>query len=141
MDYLELSTTQKSGIFLIIFALMFLWMGIMFFFDQGLLSVGNIGLFVGMIMTVGPKKMVQLFSHGDRIGTMFFFSGFFLVLFGGWAWLGITLQVIGFVLIFRKLFPLILSCARCVPILGPLLSLPFVGGFLDRIFGTLHKDT
>lgn len=52
-------------------------------------------------MIVGPQKIMQIFTEGNVFGSICFFLGFFMVLFKGWAWLGMLIEIFGFVNLFR----------------------------------------
>jgi hypothetical protein len=47
---------------------------------------------------------MQIFTEGNVFGTLCFFVGFFLVLFRGWAWLGMPIEIFGFVNTFKYPF-------------------------------------
>eukprot|EP01127_Copromyxa_protea_P016425 TRINITY_DN4882_c0_g1_i2.p1 TRINITY_DN4882_c0_g1~~TRINITY_DN4882_c0_g1_i2.p1 ORF type:complete len:118 (-),score=9.44 TRINITY_DN4882_c0_g1_i2:128-481(-) len=109
-------------------------------FDQGLMSVGNLGFMAGITMTAGPAKIFTIFKEGNIFGTASFFFGFFLVLLKGWAWLGMLIELFGFINIFRSFFPLILTCARYVPILGSFLSLPGIDSVVSYFENQLPQS-
>ncbi|KAK3247751.1 hypothetical protein CYMTET_42760 [Cymbomonas tetramitiformis] len=92
----------KIGIGLTFFGILFTGLGVVFFFDQGLLSLGNLLFLAGVTLTIGTQRTVNFFLKRRKNfkGSAFFFGGLFLVLYG-WAMVGMILESYGFVLLFR----------------------------------------
>nr|GMD13135.1 vesicle transport protein GOT1-like [Ipomoea batatas] len=90
------------------FGVFFSFLGIIFFFDKGLIAMGNILFFSGVALTIGLKSSMQFFTKRTNFkGTMSFGAGFFLVVIG-WPILGMILEAYGFIILFsgllKKLF-------------------------------------
>uniref|UniRef100_A0A8C9SX67 Golgi transport 1Ba n=1 Tax=Scleropages formosus TaxID=113540 RepID=A0A8C9SX67_SCLFO len=63
---------------------------------------------------------------------LFFLGGVFVVLIG-WPMVGMVLEIYGFFLLFRGFFPVAVGFIRRIPILGSLLNLPGISGFVDKV--------
>ncbi|KAI8872220.1 Got1-domain-containing protein [Ramicandelaber brevisporus] len=131
-----LSDTQKIGVGLTGFGVFFTFMGIMLFFDSGLIAIGNVLFLSGVVLIIGPQKTGSFFfSKPQKLrGTICFFGGIVLV-FMKWPVFGILLEAFGFVNLFGDFFPVALSFLRRLPIIGTFLCLPGVAHVLDRIAG------
>ncbi len=71
---------RKIGIGLTCFGSLFLVMGVMFFFDRGLLLLGNTLFLAGITALIGAKKTVKFFLNPAKIrGTLCFIIGILLV--------------------------------------------------------------
>ncbi|KTF71194.1 hypothetical protein cypCar_00049156 [Cyprinus carpio] len=64
--------------------------------------------------------------------TSFFLGGVFIVLIG-WPIIGVFLEFYGFFLLFRGFFPVVVGFIRRIPVLGYLLNLPFISGYVDKV--------
>mmetsp|Transcript_39154 Transcript_39154/g.75038 ORF Transcript_39154/g.75038 Transcript_39154/m.75038 type:complete len:139 (-) Transcript_39154:250-666(-) len=124
----------KIGIGLTFFGVVFTILGVMFFFDQGLLSLGNLLFLSGVTLTIGGKRTFNFFFKRKRNfkGTGCFFGGLLLVLYG-WALLGMIVETYGFVLLFSDFFPTVVMFLRRLPVIGPLLNLPGVKSVVNKI--------
>jgi hypothetical protein len=75
-------------------------LGIILFFDGGLLAIGNILYLFGITLIIGIQKTIQFFMRKEKIrGTLCFFIGVFLV-FLKYAFIGVVIEVFGFVNLF-----------------------------------------
>mmetsp|Transcript_12910 Transcript_12910/g.17654 ORF Transcript_12910/g.17654 Transcript_12910/m.17654 type:complete len:139 (+) Transcript_12910:296-712(+) len=124
----------KIGIGLTFFGVIFTVLGVVFFFDQGLLSLGNLLFLSGVAVTIGGRRTFNFFFKRKRNykGTAFFLGGLLLVLYG-WALLGMILESYGFVLLFSDFFPTVLIFLRRIPVIGPILNLPGVKSVVNKI--------
>lgn len=114
---------------------LFLFLGIVFFFDATLLALGNVLFVAGIAMLIGPQKTLLFFARKQKIrGTICFFSGMALV-FLRWTFVGMIIEMVGFLNLFGDFFPVILNFLRQVPIVGQLLSLPVIGAAMDHLAG------
>ncbi|KAF9578980.1 Golgi Transport [Lunasporangiospora selenospora] len=130
-----LSDTQKIGVGLTAFGLFFMLMGVILFFDGGLLAIGNILFLAGLTLVIGAQKTVYFFARRQKIrGTMCFFGGILLV-FIKWPILGVIVELFGFINLFGDFFPVIISFLRRLPIIGNILSAPGVSKVVDRLSG------
>uniref|UniRef100_A0A3Q3QMZ4 Golgi transport 1Bb n=1 Tax=Monopterus albus TaxID=43700 RepID=A0A3Q3QMZ4_MONAL len=84
-------------------------------------------LFVsGLSFIIGLERTLRFFFQRHKVkATSFFLGGVFVVLIG-WPIIGIILEIYGFFLLFRGFFPVAVGFIRRVPVLGSLLSLPWI---------------
>ncbi|KAG0046064.1 Golgi Transport [Gryganskiella cystojenkinii] len=130
-----LSDTQKIGVGLTAFGLFFMLMGVMMFFDGGLLAIGNILFLSGLTLVIGTQKTLYFFARRQKIrGTVCFFGGILLV-FIKWPKIGVLVELIGFINLFGDFFPVILGFLRRLPVIGNILSAPGIAKVVDRIVG------
>mmetsp|Transcript_19531 Transcript_19531/g.32822 ORF Transcript_19531/g.32822 Transcript_19531/m.32822 type:complete len:139 (+) Transcript_19531:321-737(+) len=124
----------KIGIGLTFFGVMFTILGVVFFFDQGLLSLGNLLFVTGVTVTIGAKRTFNFFLKRRRNykGSVFFLGGLFLVLYG-WAFVGMILESYGFVLLFSDFFPTVVMFLRRLPVIGQIMNLPGVKSVVNKI--------
>jgi len=93
------------GLGLLGFAISFLFLSIMLFFDGGLMALGNIFLIAGLILSVGLRKSLGFFFDKKRItATLCLALGICIVLLG-WPAVGIILELYGLSIILRGIFP------------------------------------
>jgi len=72
-------------------------------------------------------------------GTAAFFGGIFIVLIG-WPLIGMCIEVYGFILLFSGFFPVAINFLRRMPVIGQVLSLPYISSFADRIAGESRSN-
>ncbi|KAF8947386.1 Golgi Transport [Haplosporangium gracile] len=125
----------KIGVGLTAFGLFFMLMGVMMFFDGGLLAIGNILFLAGLTMVIGPQKTMFFFARPQKIrGTICFFMGILLI-FIKWPIIGILVELFGFINLFGDFFPVIIGFLRRLPVIGNILSAPGISKVVDRISG------
>jgi len=123
---------RKIGIGLTVGGFLFTILGILLFFDKGLLGLGNILFLSGVVLIIGMKKTSRFFFQRRKAkGTACFMFGIFLV-FYGWSFFGILIEGFGFLNLFGDFFPVALGFLRQMPIIGNILTLPFMRSFTDR---------
>ncbi|KAI4993210.1 hypothetical protein ZWY2020_007523 [Hordeum vulgare] len=131
----EMNDLKKIGLGLTGFGVFFSFLGIVFFFDKGLIAMGNILFLSGLGLTIGLKSTMQFFTKPKNYkGTISFGAGFFLVLIG-WPFFGMLLEAYGFVVLFSGFWPTLAVFLQRIPILGWIFQQPFVTSFLDRYRG------
>ncbi|XP_078440538.1 vesicle transport protein GOT1-like [Wolffia australiana] len=131
----EMNDRKKIGLGLTGFGILFSILGVLFFFDKGLLAMGNILFVSGVMLTIGLKSTVQFFTKRRNYkGTISFSIGFFLVLIG-WPVVGMILESYGFIVLFSGFWPTLAVFLQRIPVLGWLFQQPFVTAFLDRYRG------
>jgi len=132
---LQISDTQKIGIGLVGFGVAFLFLGVLFLFDKGLLAIGNILFLSGLAFVIGLERTFRFFfqSHKAR-GSAAFFGGILIVLLG-WPLVGMVVELYGFVVLFSGFFPVVINFLRRIPVIGSFLNLPVIGPFLDKMSG------
>ncbi|XP_057765096.1 vesicle transport protein GOT1-like isoform X1 [Salvia miltiorrhiza] len=132
----EMNDRKKIGLGLTGFGVFFSFLGIIFFFDKGLLAMGNILFFSGVTLTIGLKSSAQFFMKRSNFkGTVSFGVGFFLVIIG-WPILGMIVEAYGFVVLFSGFWPTLAVFLQKMPIIGWLFQQPFVRSvmFLWHLF-------
>ncbi|KAL5217058.1 hypothetical protein ABZP36_017742 [Zizania latifolia] len=131
----EMNDLKKIGLGLTGFGIFFSILGIIFFFDKGLIAMGNILFLSGLGLTIGLKSTMQFFTKPKNYkGTISFGVGFFLVLIG-WPFFGMLLEAYGFVVLFSGFWPTLVVFLQRIPILGWIFQQPFITSFLDRYRG------
>ncbi|KAM0935474.1 putative vesicle transport protein, Got1/SFT2 [Dioscorea sansibarensis] len=131
----EMNDRKKIGLGLTGFGMFFSFLGIIFFFDKGLLAMGNILFVSGVMLTIGLKSTLQFFTKPKNYkGTISFGIGFLLVLMG-WAVTGMILEAYGFIILFSGFWPTLSVFLQRIPIIGWLFQQPFVTSFFDRYRG------
>ena len=74
---------RKIGIGLTCAGVLFLMLGVMLFFDKGLLAMGNILFLAGVVLIIGARKTGRFFFQRRKLrGTSCFLGGIMLVLVG-----------------------------------------------------------
>ncbi|CAM6123485.1 unnamed protein product [Calypogeia fissa] len=132
MAGLEMNDRKKIGIGLTGFGVLFSFLGVIFFFDKGLLAMGNILFVAGLTLTIGMKSTISFFFKPRNYkGSISFLVGFVLVLLG-WAILGMIVESYGFIVLFSGFWPTALVFLGRVPVLGILFRQPFFANFLHR---------
>lgn len=122
---------KKIGLGLTGFGIIFTFLGIIFFFEKGLLAIGNILFISGVSLTIGLKSTIQFFTKKSNFkGTVSFGIGFFILLMG-WPILGMILEGYGFILLFSGFWPTLAVFMQKIPILGWLLQQPFIRSLFD----------
>jgi hypothetical protein len=128
----EINDRRKIGIGLTGFGVLFSFLGIIFFFDKGLLAMGNILFVAGVMVTIGTKSTITFFLNPRNYkGSILFGTGFVLVLIG-WAVVGMVIETYGFFLLFSGFLPTVVVFLYRVPVLGRLLQQPVLVSFFDR---------
>lgn len=124
---------RKIGLGLTGFGVFFMFLGALFFFDRGLLAMGNILFLAGVTMIIGPKPTYRFFTRKrSRRGSVAFFLGFSLVLWG-WPMFGLIIESYGIFALFAGFLPTILMFLKKFPVLGKLLDKPAVKQLLNKI--------
>lgn len=131
-----LSDTQKIGVALTTFGGLFMLLGVALFFDGALLALGNILFISGLTLIIGPQKTFYFFARKQKMrGTACFFGGVLLV-FIKWPFVGMLVEMFGFLNLFGDFFPVVTTFLRQLPVIGTFLSLPYIRVFVDRISGS-----
>ncbi|CAB3260977.1 unnamed protein product [Arctia plantaginis] len=132
---IEITDTQKIGVGLAGFGITFLFLGVLLLFDKGLLAIGNILFISGLGCVIGLQRTFFFFFQRHKIKASASFFGGIIVVLLGWPMVGMVAEMYGFLLLFRGFLPAAVNFLRMVPVLGSLLSLPFIRGLVDRIAG------
>jgi hypothetical protein len=133
----------KIGIILVSLGLFFLALGIILFFDGGLLTIGNICLLSGFPFLLGFRNTLAFFNpfrRRDKLrALLLFFSGLTLVMVFRWAFIGIVLELAGMVLVFAGFLRNIVSTCRMLPVVGPLFDSRAVSWLVDKAEGASKR--
>lgn len=130
-----LSDNSKIGILCCSLGALFILLGVLFFFDAGLLAIGNVLFLVGIPLILGFQRTLAFFTSRARLrGTICFFLGIALVLYR-WALVGILVQGVGAVELFAKFLPMVVSLLERAPYVGPVLRAPGVSRAVDFLSG------
>mmetsp|Transcript_8207 Transcript_8207/g.30274 ORF Transcript_8207/g.30274 Transcript_8207/m.30274 type:complete len:144 (-) Transcript_8207:81-512(-) len=131
-----LDDRRKIGIGLTGFGVLFTFLGIMLFFDKGLLAMGNLLFLVGVTLTIGSRRAIKFFaSKRNWKGSAAFLGGLFLVVFVGWVFTGMMVELYGFVVLFSGFFPTVIMFLRRIPVIGSFLQMPGVRNVVNKMGG------
>lgn len=131
-----MSENRQIGTGLLALGGIFLFLGMLLFFDPGLLAIGDVLFLSGITMTIGARRtFVFFFKRKQMRGNLFFFGGVVLVFFR-WAVIGMGLQLVGFLNLFGPFIPIAVQAMRQTPVLGNILSLPIVSPIVDKLAGS-----
>ncbi|XP_075493761.1 vesicle transport protein GOT1-like [Primulina tabacum] len=131
----EMNDRKKIGLGLTGFGVFFSFLGIIFFFDKGLLAMGNILFMSGVALTIGLKSSMQFFLRSSNFkGSVSFGVGFFLVIIG-WPVLGMIIESYGFIVLFSGFWPTVAVFLQKIPVIGWLFQQPFVRTLIERYRG------
>jgi len=86
-----LTENQKIGVGLTALGVLFLSLGILFFFDTGLLIMGNLLFLSGLILSVGFSQFFVLFFDDQQLIPSFLFICGLILTFMKWPFFGFNL--------------------------------------------------
>ncbi|XP_077211975.1 got1/Sft2-like vescicle transport protein family [Tasmannia lanceolata] len=130
MSY-QLSERKKVGLGLIVCGILFTFLGVILFFDRGLLALGNILCLSGVALILGWRSTWQLFTRRMNYkGSVPFLAGLLLI-FVRWPIAGIVLEIYGSIILFGGFWPSVKAFLFQIPIVGWILQYQFL--FLDRM--------
>ena len=125
--------TTEIGVTLTGLGALFLFLGVVFFFDRGLLAMGNVLFLAGVIVILGVQSALKFFlKQKNYKGSLFFVVGVVLVVWG-WTLVGFGVELYGMWGLFAGVFPAMLTFLRTVPGLKTLLDMPAVKNVLNRV--------
>ncbi|EDV34823.1 uncharacterized protein Dana_GF19031 [Drosophila ananassae] len=138
---IEITDSQKIGIGLAGFGISFLFLGMLLLFDKGLLAIGNILFISGLGCVIGVERTLRFFFQRHKVkGTTAFLGGIFIVLLG-FPIIGMIIESYGFFALFSGFFPVAINFLGRVPLLGPLLNIPFMQKIVQRLGGDGNRTT
>merc|ERR1719449_38782 len=124
---------KKIGIGLCAIGFLFLFLGVILFFDRGLLSLGNVAFITGLCMLLGVTKTGRFFFRKEKfVASACFFGGFFIIIYG-WPFVGFCLEMYGIWKLFAAFLPNVIQAMKLVPGLGILLAIPPFSWGVDYI--------
>jgi hypothetical protein len=90
----------------------------------------------GLFLALGITKMFGFFFQVKKWkGTCAFFLGFVLVIVG-WAFIGVVIELFGFLNLFGDFFPTLIAFMKHMPIIGSCLQLPGISSIVDLFDNT-----
>ncbi|RKP25086.1 hypothetical protein SYNPS1DRAFT_29164 [Syncephalis pseudoplumigaleata] len=129
----DISETQKIGAAVAAFGGVLIFLGVLLFFDAGLIAIGNILLIGGGVAFHGINNTGRFFAQRRRIpGAICFFVGV-AVVFLKWPIIGMLIELFGFINLFADFFPYLISILRRLPLIGTILNAPGLRTLVDRI--------
>ncbi|KAM7486410.1 hypothetical protein LguiA_002419 [Lonicera macranthoides] len=127
----EIDEQKKVGLGLIGFGFFFSFLGVILFFDRGLLALGNIFCLAGVSLLLGWRSTLQLFTNRKNYkGSVCFILGLFFI-FVRWPVVGIILEIYSCVVLFGGFWPSVRAFLYQIPIFGWILQYPIM--VLDRL--------
>ncbi|XVF65514.1 hypothetical protein PTKIN_Ptkin09bG0255400 [Pterospermum kingtungense] len=118
----ELTEQKKIGLGLIGFGIFFAFLGVILFFDRGLLALGNIFFLAGVAILIGWYSTLQLFRKNYKGSASFLLGLFFL--FVRWPIVGIILQIYGCFVLFGGFWPSVSVFLCHIPVVGWVIQYP-----------------
>lgn len=123
----------KIGVALTGFGSFFTCLGVMFFLDSALLTMGNLLFVAGIAMVMGPARCKAFFLEKKRLrASACFFTGIVLVMIG-WCFIGLVIQGFGGLNLFGNFFPMIARVLESLPVVGSVMQLTPVQMVLERL--------
>mmetsp|Transcript_29291 Transcript_29291/g.75493 ORF Transcript_29291/g.75493 Transcript_29291/m.75493 type:complete len:160 (+) Transcript_29291:186-665(+) len=128
-----LDEKKKIGIGLCASGAVLTFLGMLLFFDGGLLAIGNLLFISGFPLLIGVSRTLSFFSKRDKLpGTICFFLGIVLV-FARWPRIGILVEGFGIINLFGNFFPIVLAFARRLPYISKVLEHPLVRKLEEKL--------
>ncbi|CAI7654623.1 hypothetical protein PCG10_010755 [Penicillium crustosum] len=119
MPSMWLTENQKIGVVFCSAGGLFLFGGVMMFFDRSLLAMGNILFLIGLTLIIGVQKTVVFFTRPQKLkGTAAFAAGILLILFR-WPLTGFLIELYGLFILFGDFLVTIGQFAGNIPVVGP----------------------
>ncbi|OIR57797.1 MAG: Got1 family protein [Amphiamblys sp. WSBS2006] len=131
---MPLRDTQKIGAGLFLFGGFFIFLGVVFLLDTGLLTVGNIFVLFGMSLLIGPLNMFSfLFSYRRWRRTAVFLTGLALFIFR-WVRLGVLIEFSGALLLLLDFVPMLGVRATSLVSLSGIPGVGWIAGKVSESF-------
>ncbi|KAM5496745.1 Golgi Transport [Microsporum canis] len=116
-----LTDTQKVGVVFCSGGSLFLFLGILMFFDRSLLAMGNILFLIGLPLILGPQKTLAFFARKQKLtGTVTFALGIGLILCR-WPLIGFCVELYGLFVLFGDFLVTLGGFVGSIPVVGPYL--------------------
>ena len=120
----SMDDNRKIGIGLCVLGALCFCIGIPFFFDRTLMSLGNFSFLGGLSFLLGPMKTAQFFFKREKFVASFaYFSGLILTLWG-YSFIGFVAQLYAIWRLFAAFLPNVFQGLRLIPGMSFVLSLP-----------------
>ncbi|KAL4751999.1 vesicle transport protein [Aspergillus terricola var. indicus] len=122
MPSVWMTDNQKIGVIFCSGGGLFLFGGVLMFFDRSLLAMGNILFLIGLTLIIGLEKTIAFFSRRQKLkGTAAFTFGIFLILFR-WPLTGFLIELYGLFILFGDFLVTIGQFAANIPVVGPVIQ-------------------
>ncbi|KAL1200328.1 Vesicle transport protein GOT1 [Cardamine amara subsp. amara] len=122
----EINEQKKVGLGLIGFGLSFTFLGVILYFDRGLLALGNLFWLIGVGLLLGWQSTWRVFSNVNNLrGTVCFILGLFLI-FVRWPIIGITLEIYGVIVLFGGFWSTVKAFLSQIPFVGWIIQYPLM---------------
>lgn len=122
----EINEIRKIGLGLIGFGFFFSFLGVILFFDRGLLALGNIFCLSGVALLLGWHSTWNLLTNrANYKGSASFLLGL-VFLFLRWPIVGIILEIYGCIVLFGGFWPSIRVFLNQIPVIGWIIQYPFL---------------
>ncbi|KAL2001023.1 hypothetical protein VTN02DRAFT_2336 [Thermoascus thermophilus] len=119
MPTMWLTENQKFGVIFCTAGSLFMFGGVLMFFDRSMLAMGNILFLIGLVLIIGLQKTVAFFTRRQKIrGTAAFGLGILLILLR-WPLTGFLIELYGIVVLFGDFLVTVAQFAGNVPVVGP----------------------
>ncbi|EAW20608.1 vesicle transport protein GOT1A [Aspergillus lentulus] len=119
MPTMWLSDNQKIGVIFCSAGGLFLFGGVLMFFDRSLLAMGNVLFLIGLTLIIGVQRTLAFFSRRQKLkGTAAFAAGILLILFR-WPLTGFLIELYGLFILFGDFLVTIGQFAGNIPVVGP----------------------
>jgi len=128
----EVSDTQKIGMGLLGFGTTFLFLGVLFFFDNALLAMGNVMFVSGVSLLIGLNNAGKFFFGANLKSSAMFFGGIFIVLIG-YSIIGMLVESVGLFYLFSGFIPRIVPLLRSIPVVNSIFLIPGLNRLLDSL--------
>ncbi|KAI1618983.1 vesicle transport protein [Exophiala viscosa] len=123
MPSMWLTDMQKVGVAFCSGGGLFLFGGVVMFFDRSMLAMGNILFLIGLTLIIGIQKTFVFFARKQKLkGTAAFMGGILLILLR-WPLTGFLVELYGIFVLFGDFFATIASFAGNIPIIGPYIQM------------------
>lgn len=134
-----LDDNRKIGTLLLGVGFLFLFLGVLLFFDTALLAIGDILFLSGLALTIGLSRTVKFFTRKERWRGIVCFLGGIVLVFIKWPIIGMLVQSFGFLNLFGSFFPVAIAFLRQTPVIGTALNLPVVSDVVDKLAGVTKR--
>ncbi|CAH2038816.1 unnamed protein product, partial [Thlaspi arvense] len=122
----ELTEQKKVGLGLFGFGLSFTFLGVILYFDRGLLALGNLFWLIGVGLLLGWQSTWGLFTNVNNLrGTVCFVLGIFLI-FVRWPIIGIALEIYGCIVLFGGFWSTVKAFLSQIPFVGWIIQYPIM---------------
>lgn len=122
----EITEQKKVGLGLIGFGLSFTFLGVILYFDRGLLALGNLFWLIGVGLLLGWQSTWRVFTNVNNLrGTICFVLGLFLI-FVRWPIIGIILEIYGVIVLFGGFWSTVKAFLSQIPFVGWIIQYPLM---------------